>query len=384
MAENYYDILGVSKGASDDEIKKAYRKAAHQHHPDKSGGDEARFKKVNEAYQVLSDKSKRAQYDQFGQTFNGGQSGPAGGGQGGFGGFDFSGFSSGGGPASGWDFGQSGGGASGNFDGVDFEDIFSNIFGGGGSSRSTRSRQAGRGQDIQVDLEITFAEMVTGVRKKVRLYKNAACDHCQGTGGEPGASVKTCPTCKGSGQVHKITRSFLGSFSQVSVCSECEGRGQIYEKKCSVCRGDGRVKKEEDIEIAVPAGIESGQTISLRGAGEAGARGGAAGDLYILVRVAMHKKFTRQGLDILSTEEISFSLAALGGEIEIETIEGNLILKIPSGTQSGETFRVRGRGVPELHGRGRGNHLVKIIVRIPKRLSREQKRLIEELKNSGE
>ncbi len=372
MAENYYDILGVGKGASDDEIKKAYRRAAHQHHPDKSGGDEAKFKKVNEAYQVLSDKSKRAQYDQFGQTFNGGQGGPAGGGQG-FGGFDFSGF----------DFGGASS-AGGNFEGVDFEDIFSNIFGGGGSSRSTRSRQSGRGQDIQVDLEITFAEMVEGVRKKVRLYKNAACEHCKGTGGEPGASVKTCPTCKGSGQVQKITRSFLGSFSQVSVCPECEGRGQIYENKCLVCRGDGRVKKEEDIEIAVPAGIESGQTISLRGAGEAGAHGATAGDLYILVRVATHRKFTRHSLDILSQEEISFSLAALGGEIEIETIEGNLILKIPAGTQSGETFRIKGKGVPDLHGRGRGNHLVKIIVRVPRRLSRDQKRLLEELKNSGE
>ncbi|MFA7319497.1 MAG: molecular chaperone DnaJ [Parcubacteria group bacterium] len=374
MAENYYDILGVPKGASDDEIKKAYRKAAHKHHPDKSGGDEAQFKKVNEAYQVLSDKSKRAQYDQFGQTFNNGQGGFSGaGGQGGFSGFDFSGF----------DFGQAGGGASGNFDGVDFEDIFSNIF-GGGSSRSTRARQTGRGQDIQVDLEITFAEMVSGVRKKVRLYKNAKCDHCEGSGGEPGANVKTCPTCKGAGQVHKITRSFLGSFSQVSVCSECEGRGQIYEKKCSNCGGDGRVKKEEEIEINVPSGIENGQTISLRGAGEAGARSAAAGDLYILIRVANHRKFTRHGLDILSQEEISFSMAALGGEIEIETIEGRLILKIPSGTQSGETFRIKGKGVPELHGRGRGNQMVKIIVRIPTRISREQKRLIEELKNSGE
>jgi len=372
MAENYYDILGVSKGASDDEIKKAYRKAAHKHHPDKSGGDEAQFKKVNEAYQVLSDKTKRAQYDQFGQTFNGAQGGPGGAGGQGFGGFDFSGF----------DFGQAGAGG-GNFNGVDFEDIFSNIF-GGNSGGSSRARQKGRGQDIQVDLEITFAEMVSGVKKNVRLYKNAKCDHCKGTGGEPGATQKTCPTCKGAGQVQRVTRSFLGSFSQVSVCPDCEGAGKIYDKKCSVCRGNGRMKKEEDIEIAVPSGIENGQTISLRGAGEAGAHGAPAGDLYILIRVATHKKFTRQALDILSQEEISFSMAALGGEIEIETIEGKLMLKIPAGTQSGETFRVRGKGVPDLHGRGRGNHLVKILVRIPKKLSREQKRLIEELQTSGE
>ena len=370
MAENYYDLLGVAKGASDEEIKRAYRKAAHKHHPDKSGGDEEKFKKVNEAYQTLSDKSKRAQYDQFGQTFNGAGGGAPGGGQG-FGGFDFSGF----------DFGQAGG--SGNFDGVDFEDIFSNIF-GGSSSGGSRSSQRGRGQDIQVDVEITFAEMVSGVEKKIRLYKNAQCDRCQGSGGEPGSNIRTCPTCKGAGQVQKIVRSFLGSFSQVSVCPECAGQGKIQEKKCSKCGGDGRVKKEEDIDVRVPAGIENGQTISLRGAGEAGAHGATAGDLYILVRVANHKKFTRSGLDILSSEEIGFSMAALGGEIEIETIEGNLILKIPSGTQSGETFRIKNKGVPDLHGRGRGNHLVKIIVRVPKGLSREQKRLLEELKNSGE
>ncbi len=369
MAGNYYDILGVSKGASDDEIKKAYRKAAHQHHPDKSTGNEAKFKEINEAYQVLSDKTKRAQYDQFGQTFNQGQGGSSAGGGQGFSGFDFSGF----------DFGQAGG----NFGGSDFEDIFSNIFGGGGGG-SSRERQKGRGGDIQVDIEINFSEMVSGVKKKVRLYKNAQCGHCNGTGGEPGSGTKTCPTCKGAGQVQKVMRSFLGSFSQVSTCPECEGVGKIHEKKCAQCGGDGRVKKEEEIDINVPAGIENGQTISLRGAGEAGAHGAPAGDLYVLVHVALHKKFKRAGLDILSEEEIGFSMAAIGGEIEIETIEGNLLLKIPSGTQSGETFRVRGKGVPDLHGRGRGNHLVKIIVRVPRRISREQKKLLEELRSTGE
>lgn len=365
MAQDYYDTLGVGKGASDDEIKKAYRKLAHKYHPDKAGGDEKKFKEINEAYQVLSDKAKRSQYDQFGRTF--GQGGFSGGG-GPASGWDFSGFSSGGGSAFGGDFGDLGG--------EDFQDIFSNIFGGGG-----RSRQRGRGADIQVDLEITFKEMVDGTKRSVRLYKNSACDRCGGGGGEPGTSLKTCPTCKGAGRVQKTTRSFFGSFSQVSICSECEGKGKIYEKKCSRCGGDGRIKKEQDIEINVPAGIEHSQTISIRGAGEAGEKGGSPGDLYILVRVAAHEKFVRNNLDILSTEEISFSEAALGGEIEIDTIEGRLILKVPAGTQPGEVFRIKNKGVPDVHGRGRGHHLVKISVRVPKKMNRQQRKLIEELGN---
>lgn len=365
MAEDYYKILDVSKGASDDEIKKAYRKMAHKHHPDKSGGDEAKFKEINEAYQVLSDKSKRQQYDQFGKTFD---QGSAQGGHG-FSGFDFSGFSSGGGSSFGGDFG-----------GTDFEDIFSNIFGGGGGS----SKKRRRGQDIQVDLEITFEEMVSGARKKINLYKTVVCDNCGGEGGEPGTNMKTCATCHGSGQVQKITRSFFGSFSQVSVCSDCQGMGKGYDKKCKICGGDGRVKKQQEIEINVPAGISDGQTISISGSGEAGEKGATPGDLYILIHVKNHPKFIRKNQDILSEEKISFSTAVLGGEIEIETISGRLILKIPSGTQSGETFRIKEKGVPDIHGRGRGNHLVKIIVRIPQRISREQKRLIEELKNVGE
>ncbi len=366
MSEDYYKILGVSKGASDDEIKKAYRKMAHKHHPDKTGGDEKKFKEINEAYQVLSDKSKRQQYDQFGKTFDqGGGGGFSGQGQG-AGGFDFSGF----------DFGQSAGGFE--FGGTDFEDIFSNVFGGG------RSRKQKRGQDIQVDVEIDFSEMVSGAKRKINLYKSAVCDKCDGSGGEPGSSIKTCSTCHGAGQVQKNTRSFFGSFSQVITCPDCLGEGKSYEKKCSKCGGDGRIKKEQEIEINIPAGIASGQTISMQGAGEAGGKGARSGDLYILVRVKNHKKFTRHNNDILSTEEISFSCATLGGEIEIETIEGNLILKIPAGTQSGETFRIREKGVPDVHGRGRGNHLVKIIVRIPKKLSREQRRLIEELEKMGE
>ncbi|MFA5994441.1 MAG: DnaJ C-terminal domain-containing protein, partial [Parcubacteria group bacterium] len=309
MAASYYDLLGVSKGATDDEIKKAYRKMAHKYHPDKSGGDEAKFKEINQAYQVLSDKSKRQQYDQFGQTFEGG--GP-GAGQG-SGGFDFSGFQGFGGQEGGFEFGGEG-----------FDDIFSNIFGGGGS----RGRRQTQGSDIHVDIEIDYFEMVKGVEKELNLYKRVHCNRCEGSGGEPGAGQKTCPTCHGSGKVETVRRSFFGSFAQVSECHECQGVGKIYEKKCSKCGGDGRVKEEQKLEIKIPAGISDGQTLSVGGQGEAGERGMRAGDLLVTIHVAPHKKFKRKGLDILSTEQIPFSVAALGGKVEIETISGNLILKI--------------------------------------------------------
>lgn len=362
---DYYKILGVSKDAGDDEIKKAYRKMAHKYHPDKAGGDEKKFKEVNEAYQVLSDKGKRSQYDRFGKNFSGAQ---------GFGGF------SGGNGASGWDFSDIFSGAQGGsfeFGGADFSDIFSDIFSSArGGAHASASK---RGQDIQVDVEISFAEMVLGVKKKLKIYKGVVCDHCNGSGGEPGSQEKTCSTCKGSGQIKKTNHSFLGSFSQVSVCPECVGAGKVFEKKCSTCGGDGRVKKEEEIEISIPAGIFDGQTISISGAGEAGEKGAPAGNLYVLVHVLPHEKFMRKEQDILSEERISFSMAALGGEKKVETVFGKLTLKIPRGTQSGDVFRIKGKGVPELQGSGQGHHLVKVVVDVPKKLSREQKRLIKEL-----
>lgn len=359
MANDYYKILGVEKGANDDEIKRAYRKLAHKYHPDKGGGDEKKFKEINEAYQVLSDKAKRQQYDQFGRTFEGAQGGP------GFGGFDFSGFQGFGGQGFDFDFGESGGG---------FENIFSDIFGGG------RTKRKARGADIQVDAEISFEEMVKGAEREMNLYIQAVCDRCQGSGGEPGTGKKTCPTCKGAGQIRKTTRSFLGSFSQVSTCPECKGEGAVYEKKCSKCGGNGRTKEERKIKIKIPAGIENSQTISLQGQGEAGERGARSGDLYVNIHVRPHEKFERFGNDILSTEYIPFTVATLGGKAEIDTIDGKLILKIPSGTQSGETFRIKGRGVPDLNGRGIGNQLVKVVVKVPKKLSREQKELLEKLR----
>lgn len=372
MNKDYYELLGISKSASEDEIKKAYRKLAHKYHPDKSGGDEKKFKEINEAYQVLSDKAKRAQYDQFGRTFEGG--GPG-----------FGGFSAEGGPTGGWDFSgfqgfnqQSGW----NFEDMGFEDVFSDIF-GGGFGRSGRRKNKKAGRDIQVDVEISFEEMVRGAQKTLNLYKSSVCTRCHGTGGDPGSGKKNCPTCKGSGQVRKTARSFFGSFTQVSVCPECEGTGKIYEKKCSECGGDGKVKREEKIEVQIPSGIQDGQTISIKGRGEAGGKGAPAGDLYINIRVKPHPGLRRQGNDISSFEYISFSQAVLGDKISIETIDGPVKIKIPSGTQSGTIFKIRDRGVPSLEGGHRGDHLAKVIVRIPKSVSREEKDLIEKLKELG-
>ena len=385
MASNYYDLLGVSKSASDDEIKKAYRKLAHKHHPDKSGGNEAKFKEINEAYQVLSDKAKRSQYDQFGQTFDeASRSGGArsGGSQG------FGGFSAQGGPASGWDFSgfgddfsAQGGPASGwEFGGGGFDDIFSSIF---GTQSRTGSRKK-RGKDIQVDVEIDFFEMASGTKRQINLRKSSVCQACSGTGGEKSSQEKTCVTCGGAGRVQKVGRSFFGNFSQVVECPDCAGTGRVQEKKCAECGGDGRTMQENKLEIDIPAGIDNGQTLSMSGAGEAGGFGGQAGDLYINVHVKPHREFVRKGQDILSSVEIPFSISALGGEVVIETIEGRLTLKIPAGTQSGEQFRVKGKGVPDLHSGARGNQIVKVIVRTPKKLSREQRRLLEELRSLGE
>lgn len=368
MSRDFYETLGVSKGASDDEIKKAYRKLAHQHHPDKTGGDEAKFKEISEAYQVLSDKSKRQQYDQFGQTFNQAGGGQGFGGQGGqgfdFSGFDFSQFTRGGQGFS-FDFGENEG----------YEDIFSNVFGGG--------RKKKRGRDIQVDVEISFEEMVKGATRDINLYRTVECSHCSGTGGEPGGKKKTCPECKGAGQIRKVRRSFLGNFEQVVTCPTCQGEGKIFEEKCRKCGGDGRAKEDNVVKIKIPAGIQNGQAISLQGQGEAGEKGARAGDLYVQIHIQKHPKFTRKDLDITSTEFIPFSTAVMGGKTEVETIDGKLVLKIPAGTQSGEIFRVKEKGVPELNGREVGNHLIKIVVRTPKNLSRRQKELVEELQREG-
>jgi molecular chaperone DnaJ len=368
MAKDYYSILGVEKGASDEEIKKAYRKLAHKHHPDKQGGDEAKFKEVNEAYQVLSDKQKRAQYDQFGSSFDGG--GGAGGANG-FGGFDFSGF--GGGNAGGF-----------NFEG-DLGDIFGDIFGGGfgGGNRSKKQR----GEDISVDLEISLEEAFSGIDKDIRLYIAVPCSKCGGTGAEPGSKVEKCNVCGGTGRVQKERRTMFGVFMQTETCSACQGRGEKFDKNCSKCGGDGKVKEEKTIKVKIPAGIADGQTIKITGQGGVGSRPGSgsstAGDLYVSVHVKKHSIFERKGDDIVYNLDISFSRAALGGSETVPTLKNKIKLKIPSGIQSGKVIKINGAGFPHLQGRGEGDLYVVVNVKVPEKLSRSQKKLIEDLEKEG-
>jgi molecular chaperone DnaJ len=362
MAKNFYDTLGVSKTASQDEIKKAYYKLAHQHHPHK-GGDEAKMKEINEAYGVLGKPEKRKQYDQFGSNF--GQGGP----QGGFG--DFS------------DFARAYGGSAGangsnfSFDMGDLGDIFGDLF-GGGRSRSSRSRSTQRfqGSDIEAELTIDFQQAVFGSEKELVLNKNVTCSKCNGNGAETGSKVLTCQTCGGSGQV---VRNIGFGIGFPSTCPDCNGSGQKIEKECKQCRGSGIVKDTEKIKVKIPAGIDNGQTIRLAGKGEAGQKGGQAGDLYLRIKVLPDLRFRRDGFDIKVKKEISFTQAALGDKIEIETLEGTVKLKIPEGTQSGKVFRLSGKGIPHLQSRGRGDQLVEVIVKTPMGLNRRQKDLLKEL-----
>lgn len=359
MAKDYYSILGVKKTASAEELKKAYRKLAHAHHPDKKTGDEAKFKEINEAYSTLGDPEKRRQYDQYGQTFSG--SGPSGAGQG-FGGFDFGGFS------------QAGGSSGFNFGGANMEDLFSDLFTGGG-----RRERSGRGSDVQVDVTISFEEMVQGTKRNISFRTLVRCPDCQGSGGAPGAGEKTCPDCHGKGSVVRNISTILGTFSQSTPCERCHTRGKIYTELCRRCHGAGRAEGEVSKEVNIPAGIEDGQALSLSGNGAAGEFGASNGDLYIAIRVKSDKRFTRQGDDIVSELSLDFHQFALGDKVPVETIEGEVNMKIPAGTQPGEVFRIRGKGVPKLGRFGRGDQLVKTSIVIPRSLSSEEKRHIEAL-----
>lgn len=365
MSEDYYKILGISKGASKDEIKKAYRELAHQYHPDKQGGDEKKFKEINEAYQVLSNDQKRAQYDQFGAVF--GQSGASEGWQGVdfedlFGGFSAQGSPRGeaGGPTGGWDLG----------------DIFSAF--GGGRARRYKTKA----QDISVDLELTLEDIYKGLKKDIKIRKSVECSNCRGTGGESGSALKKCSTCGGSGEVHQTQRTIFGSFSRVSTCSSCQGEGEIPEKICSKCRGRGVINDIETIPISVPFGIDDGQIIKLEGQGETGGKGTVPGDLYVRIHLKKHREFVKKGDDIYYELLISFTQASLGDKVEIPTLEGKVKLKIPAGIQSGKLIRIRGKGISRALG-GKGDQFIKIQVETPKKLSKKIKDLLKKLKQEG-
>lgn len=360
MSKDYYKILGVEKGASSDEVKKAYRKLAHKFHPDKQGGDEEKFKEVNEAYQVLGDEGKRKQYEQFGADFAQ---------QGGFGGGmnweDFMNASRGQGGAENFNFGG------------DFGDIFGDMFGFGGGRRGRQQKQ---GRDIQVDIQLSFHEAVFGVTKDVRLSKSNACDVCSGAGNEPGSKMNTCSVCKGQGQVREVQRTIFGAMQTAVTCKECQGSGQIPEKKCKHCGGDGTLKSESVYSVKIPAGIDDGQSIRLSGKGEYAGPNSIAGDLYVRVHVKEDARFERDGNDVYSEAHISFPQAVLGDKIDIDTLDGSKKLVIPEGTPSHQKFRLKGQGIPDVQGGGRGDQFVKVIVDVPKSPSRKAKKLIEELR----
>lgn len=370
---DYYEILGVPKNASDDEIKRAYRKLAQQHHPDKPGGDEKKFKEINAAYQVLSDKQKRSQYDQFGSGFEQAQS------QGGFGGAEgFGGFS---GFADAFRNMYGNGGINVEFgEGGGLGDIFGDIFGGG---RARGGRRERRGEDIAVDVEITLEEAFKGVERQFKIYKRAVCAACKGSGAEPGSKVVTCPTCKGKGEIRQSRRTPFGAFTQVSTCPDCEGSGKKAEKKCRACGGDGRVREEVPINIKIPAGVEDGMALTMEGAGEAGPKGGISGDLYVNIHILPHKHFKRQNSDLIYELEITFSQAAMGAKIDVPTITGKAVLTIPSGIESGKVIRMSGEGMPRLNNRGRGDQYVRVKIKTPKSLTRRQKELLDELRKEG-
>jgi molecular chaperone DnaJ len=350
---DYYEVLGVAKGASADEIKKAFRRLAVQYHPDKDGGDETKFKEINEAYEVLKDPSKRQRYDQFGHAGVG-----AGAGASGFEGFG--GFSNGQGVN--FDFGDLGLG-----------DIFGSFFGGGAGTG--RQRQA-RGRDVETRIDITFEQAVFGTDVDLNLSLEDTCDHCKGTTVEPGHELKTCDTCKGSGQVVNVTRTIFGNIQQATSCPTCKGTGKVPEKACSVCHGKGTRLKKQDVTLKIPAGVDDGATIRLREHGEATANG-PKGDLYVNIRVKPHKKFTREGDIILSEEKVGMVDAALGTEIDVETVDGPVRMKVPAGTQSGTDFKLSGHGVPHLRGESRGPHIVTLVVETPTKLSKQQQELLK-------
>ncbi|MBI2054476.1 MAG: molecular chaperone DnaJ [Candidatus Sungbacteria bacterium] len=367
MPKDFYSVLGIPKNASQEEIKKAYRKLAHQYHPDKGGGDDAKFKEINEAYQVLGDEKKRQQYDNFGQAFNSG---------GGFGGgFDWGDIFKAHGQTGGikFDFGEN---SSTDFD---IGDILEGVFG----FSANRGSKKKRGKDIVVELTIPFEESILGGKESIALRRVVRCTHCGGMGGEPGAKTITCNTCGGKGNIQHNERTFLGSITRVETCPACRGKGEIPSKPCTTCSGKGAQKKEETLELIIPKGIRPDESIKLTGKGDISDPTGTPGDLYIRLKVTPHRVFSRQGDDLVMKLPVKISQAILGSTVAVQTLEGEINLKIPEGTQSGDILRVRGKGVPEARGYQHGDLLVEIKVEIPRRISKQLRELMEKLRMEG-
>lgn len=356
MAEqkrDYYEVLGVSRGASEDEIKKAYKKMARKYHPDLNPGDktaEEKFKEVNEAYEVLSDADKKARYDQYGHA----------------------------GVDPNFGAGGFGGGFDGSFDFGDLGDIFGSFFGGGfGGGRRTNPNAPQRGESIRMSIAISFEEAAFGCEKAVTVERYETCDTCHGNGCAPGTSPEVCPDCHGTGTVQVRRQTPMGVFATSSPCPKCGGKGRIIHQPCKDCRGSGMVRKKKTIQASIPAGIDNGQTISIRGQGNAGKNGGPAGDLLITITVRPHELFRREGTSVLCEAPITFTQAVLGAELEIPTIDGKVKYTLPEGTQSGTTFRLKGKGIPSINGRGRGEQYVTVYIETPKNLNKEQKEALK-------
>lgn len=360
MSKDYYNILGVSKNASKDEIKKAFYKLAHKYHPDKKEGNEGKFKEVNEAYQVLSDEQKRAKYDQFGSGFeNMGNASQGGyGGFSGFDGFDFSGFNQGG-----MEF--------------DLNDIFSDFFGGSMSRNNPKNR---RGRDISTEINISFSESIFGITRKVLITKTSNCMTCKGTGAKQGTKMENCKHCNGQGKIHEAKRTILGTISSTKICEVCLGSGQVPKEYCEKCHGKGVLRKEEEITIVIPSGIRNGEMIRMTGMGEAVSKG-TPGDLYIKINVNSHSVWKREGNDLVMNLNLKLSEALLGIKYNLETLEGKIEVTIPEGVTMNEILRIKGKGVPN-KGR-RGDILIKLNIKLPNKLSRKSRELIEELKKEG-
>ncbi|MDO4314639.1 MAG: molecular chaperone DnaJ [Oscillospiraceae bacterium] len=353
---DYYEVLGISKGASEDDIKKAYKKMARKYHPDLNPDNkeaEEKFKEVNEAYEILSDPGKKARYDQYGHA-----------------GVDPN-------------FGAGGAGFDGSFDFGDLGDIFGSFFGGGfGGGRRTNPNAPQRGESIRMSLAISFEEAAFGCEKAVTVDRMEQCGTCRGNGCAPGTTPEICPDCHGTGQVQVRRQTPMGVFATSSPCTKCGGKGRIIHQPCKDCHGTGAVRKRKTIQASIPAGIDNGQTISIRGQGHAGVNGGPAGDLLITITVRPHELFRREGTSVLCEAPITFAQAVLGAELEIPTIDGKVKYDLPEGTQSGTTFRLKGKGIPAINGRGRGDQYVTVYIETPRNLNREQKEALKKFAES--